>query len=49
MIECYYCGLNIPDDGVVNPDELYKTITIPPGEVTQCILQVMSFVVRFIG
>ena len=44
-IECYYG--RVPDDEVVNPEDLYKTLTILPGEENTVVFDEMVFVDPF--
>lgn len=44
-IECYYG--NVPEDEVVNPDDLYETLTILPGEENTVVFDDKTFVEPF--
>ena len=44
-IECYYG--RVPDDEIVNPEDLYKTLTILPGEENTIVFSGKTFVEPF--
>ena len=44
-IECYYGWVS--EDEIVNPEDLYKTLTILPGEENTVVFAVMTFAKPF--